>query len=222
MQSEVGKPCSVAMGCGASTHISDFDSREGQTLQCRLAAGDDREAARRRFAAAEKQVTKAECFHILPQFVEDNSTDATAESESGISGRTKDSDGAVNSRGPDGFKKTSVQIHVPDHLQQFVKAEPVLKDFVEPAEMKCSWDMPSLREQFGDLPAGIVIAPDRHMHDNYMKHLDRFLAQVSTTPRQFEGEVQVKKLSCGLSPMPQDIANKIKRRKGALEALGLL
>ena len=203
----------------AKAERSCFNELEEHILHNHFAALHGREPAGRRSAAPEKQVTKAECSHNLPHSVEDDSTDCSA--ETGIRKWTEDWVDSVNSWGPDGFQKPSIQIHVPNHLQQFVKEEPVLKEFVEPSEMECSWDMPSLRERSKDLPAGIVVAPDREMHDQHVKHLDRFLAQVSTKPRQLEGDVYVKKLLCGLSPMPASVANRINRRKGALEALGL-
>ena len=121
----------------------------------------------------------------------------------------------------DACSNVSVQLHVPLHLRQHIKEEPVLAEFREPSKSKCSWDMPSFRERIKDVPAGINFAPDRHRHDQYMEQLDDYLEKVSKKPHKFEAEVYLKKMLSGMGLVGLDRAesvedNKTRKRKACV------
>ena len=201
------------MGCASSTNVASIDELELQLDHGHLF----RPKRSEKHISASKQVDTAELSHVLPNELTDDvstdfSTDEPVRKWSAASDDGDDSD-------TDSFSNVSIQIHVPPHLQSDVKEEPILTDFREPSLAECSWNMPSLRSRAKDLPVGTMVAPDRELHDQYMKKLDNYLKVISTTPRRLETQVQVKRMMSGMSPRSAEVGTR--KRKDALKSLSL-
>ena len=168
---------------------------------------------------ATKQIDTAELSRVLPNEADDESTDLSTDDE--ILRRWSTDSVLLPSSDTESFSTASVQVHVPAHLQQDIKEEPILTDFREPTEVECSWDMPSLRERAKDLPVGIRVAPHREMHNKHVKKLDDYLNVVSATPRRLEAQVRLKKMMSGMIPVRFSESEAARRKREALNDLRL-
>mmetsp|Transcript_7667 Transcript_7667/g.17647 ORF Transcript_7667/g.17647 Transcript_7667/m.17647 type:complete len:173 (-) Transcript_7667:348-866(-) len=92
----------------------------------------------------------------------------------------------------------SVQVVVPRFLQPTIRPDKVLPDFVPPLCRECSWTKPRADET----PSSVALAPDRVTHEQYVKHLDKFLKKVSRSPDDLERNVSCKRLDSGMPPLP--------------------
>ena len=208
------------MGCASSTQVSSFDEFEEKVHKGHSLQVLNKDALKRRLAAIamekEKQIDTTELGHIMPHTAEDESTDASIE-DGPVRKWTEDSE---DSWGAHSLQGADVQINVPDHLRKYVREEPILKDFSEPAHMESSWTMPSLQERAKYLPCGIMVPPDREMHNKHLKNLDGYLAEISKSPAKLEAKVSVKKMVCGMEPVPSaNNRNKVGKNQNGLQGL---
>ena len=206
------------MGCASSTQITGFDKLDGQ-LGDNHSVKPKAKGSKMRKNAVSKPVDAAMVSHFLPHAAPDDEPSRsrlpTADSED------------CNRSDTYASSDVSVQLHVPLHLQEHIKDEPVLADFKEPLESECSWNMPSFRERTKGMPAGICFAPDRHEHDQHRSRLDDYLEMISKKPRKFEAEVYLKKMVSGMGLVGLDRAerkeaNKTHKSKGPLKSQGLI
>ena len=209
-----------AMGCAPSTQITGFDKLDGQ-LGDNHSVKSKAKGSKMRKNAVSKPVDAAMVSHFLPHAAPD---DEPSPSRSRLP--TADWEDC-NRSDTDASSNVSVKLHVPLHLQEHIKDEPVLADFKEPLESECSWNMPSFRERTKGMPAGICFAPDRHEHDQHRSRLDDYLEMISNKPRKFEAQVYLKKMVSGMGLVGLDRAerkeaNKTHKSKGPLKSQGLI
>ena len=198
------------MGCAAATHVSNIEKLE-EKLERQVTQGHHfpipKRSEKRHAAVSANQVDTGSLSLILPHAGQD---DLDNSEETIVRQRSADS---TDSADCSDFSVVSVQIHVPAHLKPVVKDQPVLMEFAEPSQSECSWNMPDLRTRAKDLPVGIMVAPDRELHDQHMKKLDNYLKMISKAPRRLEGAVSAKKIMSGMGPERAANAAKEKARK---------
>ena len=185
------------MGCTSSTQVTSIDKREkrpdhGHSFEGLFRSEMRKNAVRKN--AGRKAVNTTVLSHVMPHEAPDSEPAELWVAD------LEDFDGSDT----DSFSTASVQVHVPAHLQQDIKEEPILTDFREPTEVECSWDMPSMRERAKDVPRGFCFAPDREMHDEHRQRLEGYLKMIARKPHRFEAHVHMKKMLSGMGPVGID------------------
>ena len=97
---------------------------------------------------------------------------------------------------PDFFR-----VSVPADLREVIKPGPILTEFSEPTEVESSWDMPSMAKRWKDLPANLMLPPDREMHSEHLNRLEKALRVIKRSPDLLRQGVDRKRRESGMAPV---------------------